>query len=215
MGQVVFVPEIACSQDKLFEEVLAAYGTALERLAHAYEAEPETHRDLLQEMHIALWRSLEGFDNRCSLRTWVYRVAHNTAASHVTRQLRMKKETLVGLEQLADLPDRVEGEEAAGRRHSLEQLLELIRKLEPLDRQVMVAYLEGMDAASTAEITGLSARNVATRTNPGHLEHPGVIIALYAMLIAALFLVIAKLNSRAARRIQGQIEELDELSRQS
>jgi RNA polymerase sigma-70 factor (ECF subfamily) len=27
----------------------------------------------------------------------------------------------------------------------------------------MVAYMEGMDAAATAEITGLSARNVATK----------------------------------------------------
>ncbi len=157
------MPDIARSQDKLFEEVLATYGDALERLACAYEAEPETRCDLLQEIHIGLWRSLDGFDNRCSLRTWVYRVAHNTAASHVTRQVRMKKRTLVGLEELAELPDRAEGEDAAGRRHSLHRLLELVRKLEPLDRQVMLAYLEGMDAASTAEITGLSARNVATR----------------------------------------------------
>ena len=38
-----------------------------------------------------------------------------------------------------------------------------IEQLKPLDRQVMVAYLEGMDAASTAEITGLSSRNVAVK----------------------------------------------------
>jgi DNA-directed RNA polymerase specialized sigma24 family protein len=34
----------------------------------------------LQEIRIALWRSFANFDGRCSLRTWVYRVAHNTAA---------------------------------------------------------------------------------------------------------------------------------------
>jgi RNA polymerase sigma-70 factor, ECF subfamily len=61
-----------------YEEASAAYGAALERLARAYEADPDRRRDLLQEIHIALWRSLEGFDGRCSLRTWVYRVAHNT-----------------------------------------------------------------------------------------------------------------------------------------
>jgi len=38
-----------------------------------------------------------------------------------------------------------------------------IDQLKPLDRQVMLAYLEGLDAASTAEITGLSARNVAVK----------------------------------------------------
>lgn len=49
------------------------------------------------------------------------------------------------------------------RRHNLGRLLGLIQRLEPLDRQVMLASLEGMDAASTAEITGISARNVATK----------------------------------------------------
>jgi RNA polymerase sigma-70 factor (ECF subfamily) len=133
------------SQNSRFEEVVAAYGAALERLARAYEADADTRRDLLQEILIALWRSFEGFDGRCSLRTWVYRVAHNTAASHVGRQLRMRNQAFVALED------------------EIAILYRLIGQLKPLDRQVMVAYLEGMDAASTAEVTGLSARNVATK----------------------------------------------------
>ncbi len=39
----------------------------------------------------------------------------------------------------------------------------LIRQLKPLDRQVIISYLEDMDAASIAEITGLSPANVAMR----------------------------------------------------
>jgi len=35
--------------------------------------------------------------------------------------------------------------------------------LKPLDCQVMLLYLEQLDAASIAEITGLSAANVATK----------------------------------------------------
>jgi RNA polymerase sigma-70 factor (ECF subfamily) len=45
----------------------------------------------------------------------------------------------------------------------LERLLTLIRRLEPLDRRVILSYLEGMDAASIGEDTGISARNVATK----------------------------------------------------
>jgi len=157
------MPEKERKPDELFEKAAVEYGPALERLAHAYEADPEIRRDLLQEIHIALWRSFAGFDGRCSLRTWVYRVAHNVAASHVGRQSRSRRLTLVGLDDLANLPDRAAGEESAGRRHALDRLMEMIQQLEPLDRQVMLAYLEEMDAASTAEITGLSARNVATK----------------------------------------------------
>ncbi|MGO9340719.1 MAG: RNA polymerase sigma factor [Terracidiphilus sp.] len=151
------------SQNRRFEEALSTYGAAIERLARAYEADAETRRDLLQEILIALWRSLDGFDGRCSLRTWVYRVAHNSAASHVGRQLRMRKQGFVGLEEVPELADGAEGEEAAGHRDEIALLYQLIEQLKPLDRQVVVAYLEGMDAASTAEITGLSARNVATK----------------------------------------------------
>jgi RNA polymerase sigma-70 factor (ECF subfamily) len=49
----------------------------------------------MQDIHLALWRSFANFDGRCSLRTWVYRVAHNAAAAHVMRQHRMKKRKFV------------------------------------------------------------------------------------------------------------------------
>ena len=150
-------------QDELYTETVAAYGLALERLVRAYELDPELRRDLLQEIHIALWRSFGGFNGRCSIRTWVYRVAHNAAASHVTRSRRTRAEALVGLEELASIADDSQGESAADRRLTVERLLELIHRLTPMDRQVMLAYLEGMDAASIAEITGISSRNVATK----------------------------------------------------
>jgi RNA polymerase sigma-70 factor, ECF subfamily len=155
--------EPATGQDGLFDLALSSYAGALERLARAYETEPETRRDLLQEIHIALWKSFAAFDGRCSLRTWVYRVAHNIGSSHVARQIRARTVAVVALEDLEQMPERVTEEEAADHRHTLERLLTLIQRLEPVDRQIMLAYLEGLDATSTAEITGLSSRNVATR----------------------------------------------------
>jgi len=73
------------SQDDRYTEAADQFGSALERLARAYEMDPEKRRDLIQEIHFQLWRSFERFDARCSVRTWVYRVAHHVAASHVLR----------------------------------------------------------------------------------------------------------------------------------
>lgn len=151
------------TRDARFDDALAIHGPALERLARAWEANPDLRRDLLQEIHIALWRSLEAFDGRCSLRTWVYRVAHNAASTHVARQMRLKAREFVGLEELPEIPDHAPGQSASTHRDQLDLLYAMIHQLKPLDRQVMLAYLEGLDAASTAEITGLSARNVATK----------------------------------------------------
>jgi RNA polymerase sigma-70 factor (ECF subfamily) len=157
------MPTQGSDQDQLYQDAVDKYGTALARLARAYEAEPESRRDLLQEIHIALWRSFEGFERQCSLRTWIYRVAHNVSVTHVLRQRRSRSQLLVGLEELEHRPDSAEAHDSADRNQALERLLKLIKRLKPLDKQVILSYLEGLDAASIAEITGLSAGNVATK----------------------------------------------------
>ena len=146
------------AQDDLYEEAAAQFGAALDRLAQAYEFDPDKRRDLLQEIHFAIWRSLSIYDHRCSLRTWIYRVAHNTATTQVIRQRRIYS-TLVSLEEL----DQIASENPSDSHLASERLARLIQKLKPLDRQVIVSYLEGLDAGSTGEITGLSPANVAMK----------------------------------------------------
>jgi len=150
------------NRDRLYDHAIAAYGTALHRLARGYEADPDLRQDLLQQIYIAIWRSFTAYDGLCSLRTWVYRVAHNAAASHVLRGRRVSSRW-VSLESLEMEPGFRDGEAEADRAHSLTKLLGLISNLKPLDRQTFLLYLEGETAASIAEITGLSAANVATK----------------------------------------------------
>ena len=148
-------------QEEFYLRAASEYGAALVRLARGYEADPEKRRDLLQEIHLALWRSFEGFDGLCSLRTWVYRVAHNAATSYVIRQRRARPDLLLSLDEVHSLPIEPE----ADRRIVLDQLMELIRRLKPLDRQVILAWLDGMDAVEISELTGLSSGNVATKVH--------------------------------------------------
>ncbi|MGI0135026.1 MAG: RNA polymerase sigma factor, partial [Candidatus Micrarchaeaceae archaeon] len=90
--------------------------------------------------------------------------AHNVGTSYVMRQKR-NFSALVSLEVLETLSDKDEGPLALEQRLNLERLSTLIHRLKPLNRQVIVCWLEGMDAASIAEITGLSPANVAVRVN--------------------------------------------------
>jgi RNA polymerase sigma-70 factor (ECF subfamily) len=150
------------SQDELYRKVAEEYGAALARLAYAYEADPDLRRDLSQEIHLALWRSFGKFNGRCSLRTWIYRVAHNVAASHVIRQSKGKRNApaFLTLEEAEAQAGQDNIEISADRGQALARLFSLIQRLDPLDRQVILAYLEDLDAESIAEITGLSAANV-------------------------------------------------------
>jgi len=64
-------------------------------------------------------------------------------------------------------------------------------------------------------IPGLAVLIAAfARTNPGHLKHFELILTTYVLVIAGAFVGIAKLNERAARRLQRRIDELDDLSSQ-
>jgi RNA polymerase sigma-70 factor (ECF subfamily) len=113
---------------------------------------------------VALWRSFGSFDGRCSLRTWVYRVAHNVATSQVIRR-RGRAPALVGLDELESMPDAIDHEQVLDDRRALDRMMVLIHRLDPFDRQVILLYLEGVDAASIGEITGISAGNVATKVH--------------------------------------------------
>lgn len=156
-------------QDDLYEDAAAAYGAALGRLARGYEPDVERRRDLLQDIHMALWQSLDRFDGRCSLRTWTYRVAHNIAISKVVRR-RGRTPTLVSLDELesraeaTDQHRRTQGrEDQFDRERAMERLVVLIHELKPMDRQVMLLYLEGLDGAEIGEVAGMSSANVATK----------------------------------------------------
>ena len=148
-------------QNELYQKAAQEHGEALARMVCAYEADPELRRELSQEIHLALWRSLAKFNGRCSLRTWIYRVAHNVATSHVVRQARGKSVgTFLTLEEAEAQAGFEDVERSTDRAQALNRLFTLIQQFDPLDRQVMMAYLEGLDAESIAEITGLSAANI-------------------------------------------------------
>src|SRR6478735_12563136 len=87
-------------QDRLYSQAAAEFAAPLDRVIRAHEADPALQPDLRQEIHLALWRSFSSFDHRCSLRTWVYRVAHNIAATHVLRAKRRHKDLLTSLDEI-------------------------------------------------------------------------------------------------------------------
>ena len=149
------------TQDDLYHEATAAYGDALDRLVRAYEIDRDRQRDLLQEIHLALWRSFKKFQGRCSLRTWVYRVAHNIATSHVIRHRRAR--LLMSLDEIDSIPLPDDRMRDAHDRLDFERLIELIHQLNAPDREIMLLYLEDLDAATIGEIMEMSAVNVRSK----------------------------------------------------
>lgn len=151
------------SQDNAWRAAAETYGGAIERLARGYEADADLARDLVQDIHAALWRSFAYFEGQCSVRSWVYRIAHNVGVSHVQSALRHKGEGLTQLDEVDTLAAPDNPEYDVGEAQLSDRLLATIHRLKPADRQVMLLYLEELTAEEIGEVTGLSAGAVATR----------------------------------------------------
>jgi RNA polymerase sigma-70 factor (ECF subfamily) len=149
-------------QRAAFEGLLRTYLAPLRRLSWAYSRDGVDREDLFQEIALALWAALPGFRGDASERTWLYRVAHNTAISFVTRQRRHAQH-----ESRDDAPDHA-ASGASPERNAIdaqqrERLGAAVRALPMPDRQVVVLHLEGLSAADIEAVTGLTAGSIATR----------------------------------------------------
>lgn len=150
-------------QDARYLDAARTHGAMIERLARGYEADPDLRRDLVQEIHAALWRSFAIYEGQCAEKSWVHRIAHNVGVTHMMTGRRRRKMALVGLEQIEEFPDDDDPEHSAGLRSLSDRLLATIHRLAPADRQVMLLYLEDLTAAEIGEVTGLSSSAVAVR----------------------------------------------------
>jgi len=152
------------TREERFEEIVARWQPALRRLCAGCERDEGLREDLFQEILLAIWRALPSFRAESSLRTWVFKVAHNVSCRHVGR---CAKERLTGLAPAEWVQGTIgEGpEETCEERRLADRLGELIRRLGPVDRQIILMYLEELPQGEIADVTGLTLENVSTRVH--------------------------------------------------
>ena len=143
-----------------FEALLAAHARLLLKVAHTYCAQAEERRDLMQEMSAQLWRAFPSYDEARPFTTWMYRIALNVAISHVRRAAPRERHTApldaAVLERVPALP----AEEPDERVRTLRAFME---RLEPLQRALLLLYLEERSYREIAEVLGITETNVATK----------------------------------------------------
>ncbi|HZV77778.1 MAG TPA: RNA polymerase sigma factor [Candidatus Babeliales bacterium] len=141
-----------------FVDRLERHRGILLKVAGAYCHRLADREDLVQEMIVALWRAYGGFGGRAAFSTWMYRIAVNVAISFRRREARRPHETGTASDAILQLtaPEPETDE-------SLAALRALIGELDPLNRALMLLYLDDCPQAEIAEILGISATNVATK----------------------------------------------------
>lgn len=130
------------------------------KVAGSYAYDPDDRADLGQEIAAQLWRAWPSYDPARSFSTWMYRIALNVAISFVRGDSRRRRHAVPLDEDLHEIPA---GDDAHETSQQVRLLQRFIARLEPLDRALLLLYLEDRSHREIADVLGISESNVATK----------------------------------------------------
>jgi RNA polymerase sigma-70 factor, ECF subfamily len=150
-------------QKEIFLDLVDRYGRALRRLTQVYVQSAADQEDLFQEILLAIWTALPRFRRESSERTWLYRIGHNVALTHVIKIRQKASRELPQDEQVYAVRAKDNLEAGLIDRQNRRRLIEAIRVLPSLDQQILMLHLEGLSYAEMEEVTGLTSSNLGVR----------------------------------------------------
>jgi len=142
-----------------FAVVLERHRGLVFKVANGYGRDADDRADIAQEIAAQLWRAWPGYDPARPLATWMYRIALNVAISHLRGRSRHAAHHVA----LDESHEAIEGATHDVDADRLQSLQRLIAQLDPLNRALLLLYLDERSHREIAEILGLSETNVATR----------------------------------------------------
>lgn len=144
-----------------FATLLEQHHGIVAKVAGTYAWQAEDRADLMQEIAAQLWRAFPRFDERRVFSTWMYRIALNVAISFVRDNSRRACTGVPLDEERHDIADdnAIDPE----REQQVALLHHFIQCQPPLDRALLLLYLEDRSQREIAETLGLSETNVATK----------------------------------------------------
>ncbi len=75
--------------ENAFEALVADFHSALMRTAVMYVRDPAAAEDVVQETWIGLLESIDRFEGRCSIKTWLFRILFNKAQNRAAKDRRL------------------------------------------------------------------------------------------------------------------------------
>lgn len=141
-----------------FQTLIEEHKKILYKICNSYCRDRDARDDLAQEIIIQLWRSFGKFDERYRFSTWMYRIALNVAISFYRRESTRTRYVISDEERLLEAVDDTEKQP-----ENVRLLYEFIEELDPLNKALVLLYLDGNNYQEIAGVLGISESNVATK----------------------------------------------------
>ena len=121
----------------------------LYKVCYSYCRNRDDREDLAQEIIVQLWRSFGSFEEHVRFSTWMYRIALNVAISFYRRENTRTRHVLSDEEKVLNAIDETENQSA-----EVQALYEFIEELEPLNKALILLYLDGNSYSEIADVVG-------------------------------------------------------------
>lgn len=141
--------------EKEFTTMVHEYKDTIYMVCYMFSKDNAEVEDLYQEILINLWRSFPKFEQRSSVKTWIWRISLNTCIS-IDRKKRRRSS--LPLEMDVDLYNDSDHDTK-----QIKMLHERINRLGPFDRAIILLWLENMSYEEIGAIVGISEKNVSVR----------------------------------------------------
>lgn len=87
-NEQTLVDALRRGDEAAFTDLIGRYHTLMVRIARLYVSEASTAEDVVQETWLAVLRSLDRFEGRSSLKTWIFTILTNHAKTRAHRESR-------------------------------------------------------------------------------------------------------------------------------
>jgi len=176
------------------DECIVRYTPDVRRLARRLMRDEAEAEDVVQETFLRAFKGIQQFDGRAQLRTWLYRIAYNTALMHHRRT----RPEVVPVDEVGDPPEGAIVPKAlfdwcclpepeVGESELRAELVSAIRAMpETLRAAFVLRELEGLSTEATAEALGVSQDVVKTRLRRGRLWLRDRLSTYFALPVKAL-----------------------------
>lgn len=142
------------SLESRFNDIIRTHSDMITRICFGYSTSTEELEDLRQDTLINIWQGLDRFKGESSVKTWIYRITLNTCVSTIRKR---KPDSL----PLTDIYQIIDEDEE--KRALIRELHETISKLPPVDKAIIMLWLDEFSYEEIAAMTGMPRNTVATR----------------------------------------------------
>ncbi len=146
------------SKELEFTRIIKDHQGVIFKITTVYTDNREDQEDLYQEIVYQLWKAYESFRGESKISIWMYRVALNTAITRLKKEKRRGNQ--IGIDKVIM---RQTEQYDTGFEERLKILYSHIKRLNQLEKGLMLLLLEGKKYEEISSITGLSPSNVGTR----------------------------------------------------